>query len=594
MSSKIRIALLLIILFVIIATVVANCSGGSSGVAPNLPGDTPPIQDGDDYYVPSDNLKNVDDLSMILTSVDGDTYTFNYSGASPDINIGDVLTGSTNGGYLREVTDIVDTGTQLVISTLQASIDDAVDSAQMSAQVDYSERTNQMLFRKPGYEPTTPSGYVVDLDGIIIYQDDEVTVKIHDGEVAFNPSINIEMNYDVLQGLTYFKATASGDLNFDYDMKVYGIGDFDVNAEKLVHTSDPVLFQIGPVWGTVVVDFFAGVDFDGCVENWLISGIVADLSVEAGTKYENNEWEPFSTVNHNFSPGTILGTADSEVSFRGYVRPEARVLFAGVEGPSINCESIFEMDGTGELVPPCLVYDLYGGLRAEATVLVEMLSDGMLPFTVELLNISEHVAEGSVGQCGGSGELIVSEISGSDVINSGGLAQYTVNASGDTGITYSWLCIPESGGVFGTPNAYSSQFTAAEVLSDTNVVIKVIVESDTCTEGVIKTLDVLIAYSNCPYAVSNIKGADIMYGMQSGFYSVTVQPYSIMGLTFHWTCVPPAAGYFLSNDDRLIEFFANPVDGDTLVNLELEVESDQCDIINREKQVTVKNEAQGE
>jgi len=593
MSSKIRIALLLIVLFVIIATVVANCSGGS-GVAPNLPGDTPPTEGGDDYYESSENLKDVDNLPMNLSGVDGDTYTFDYSGASPDINIGDILSGSANGGYLRTVTDIVDTGTQLVISTSQASIDDAVGSAQMSAQIDYSERTNQTYFRTPGCEPTPPSGYVVDLDGIIIYQDDEVTVKIHDGEVVFNPSVNIEMTYDIIQGLTYFKATATGDLNFDYDMKVYGTGDFDVNAEKLVHTSDPVLFQIGPVWGTVVVDFFAGVDFDGCVENGLISGIDTDLCVEVGTKYENNEWKPISNVSHNFSPGTILGTADSEVSFRGYIRPEARVLFAGIEGPSISCESIFEMDGTGELVSPCLVYDLYGGLRVEATVLVEMMSDEMLPFTIELLNISEHVAEGSVGQCGESGELIVSEISGSDVINSGGFAQYTVNASGDTGITYSWLCIPESGGVFGTPNAYSTQFEAAEVTSDTNVIIKVIVKSDTCTEGVTKTLDALIAYSDCPYAVSNIKGADYLFEMQTGFYSVTVQPYSIQGLTFRWTCAPPSAGYFLRNDSELIEFFANPVDENTLINLELEVDSDQCDTIAREKQITVKNEAQGE
>jgi hypothetical protein len=594
MSSKIRIALLLIVLFVIIATVVANCSGGS-GVAPGIPGDTPPpTEGGDDYYEPSDNLKDIDNLPMNLSGVDGDTYTFDYSGASPDINIGDILSGSANGGYLRAVTDIVDTGTQLVISTSQASIDDAVGSAQMSAQIDYSERTNQTYFRTPGCEPTPPSGYVVDLDGIIIYQDDEVTVKIHDGEVVFNPSVNIEMTYDIIQGLTYFKATATGDLNFDYDMKVYGTGDFDVNAEKLVHTSDPVLFQIGPVWGTVEVDFFAGVDFDGCVENWLISGIDTDLCVEVGTKYEDNEWVPVSTVNHNFSPGTILGTADSEVSFRGYIRPEARVLFAGIEGPSISCESIFEMDGTGELVSPCLVYDLYGGLRAEATVLVEMMSDEMLPFTIELLNISELVAEGSVGQCGETGELIVSEISGSDVINSGEFTQYTVNASGDTGITYSWLCIPESGGVFGTPSAYSTQFEAAEVTSDTNVVIKVIVKSDTCTEGVLKTLNALIAYSDCPYAVSNIKGADYLYEMQSGFYSVTVQPYSIQGLTFRWTCAPPSAGYFLINDSELIEFFANPVDENTLINLELEVDSDQCDPITREKQVTVKNEQQGE
>ena len=592
MSSKIRIALLLIILFVIIATVIANCSGKSSGVAPGLPGDNPPTNSPEDYFEPTDQLKDVEDIDMYLSDVDEDTYTFSYSGTPPDINVGDILSGSANGGYLRKVLSVIDTGTELIITTSPATIDDAVDSAQMSTQIDFSERINQTLFRTPGSEPAPPSGYVVDLDGIIIYQNDEVTAKILDGEVVFNPSINICMNYDISQGLTYFKATANGDLNFDYDMKVSGIGDFDVNAEKLVHTSDPILFQIGPVYGTVVVDFFAGVDFDGYVQDWLISGIDADLTVEIGAKYENSEWAPVSAINHNFSPGRIQGTADGEVSFRGYIRPEARVLFAGIEGPSINCESIFEMDGTGELSPPCLNYDLYGGLKADVTVLVEIMSDTILPFTVELLNINEHVAQDAVGLCGDTGDLVVSEISGVDVINNGGFAQYSVNASGDTGITYAWSCVPESGGVFATPNANSTQFTAAQVSADTNVVIKVIVISDTCTSGVTKTLDVLISYTNCPYTVSNIKGSDTIFGMQSGFYSITVQPYSVMGLTYNWTCDPPAAGYFLSNNARLIEFFANPVTEDTSINLELQVESDQCEPITREKQVTVQNEQQ--
>lgn len=596
MPSKVRIALLLITLFVVIATVVANCGGSSiSGVTPGLPGDTPPPSGGaDDYYEPADELKDVENMDMHLSDVDGDTYTFAYSGNPPDVNEGDILSGSANGGYLRKILSVVDNGNELIITTVQATIDDAVDSAQMSVQVDYSERTNQSHFRKPGCETPPPSGYVVDLDGIIIYEDSDSVVKIYDGEVVFNPSININMNYDVGQGLTYFKTTANGDLNFDYVMKVYGTGDFDINAEKLVHTSDPILFQIGPVYGTVEVDFYAGVDYDGYVQDWLKSGIDADLSVEVGSKYENGQWEPVNAVNHNFSPGTIQGTVDGDVTFRGYIRPEARVLFAGIEGPSINCESSFEMCGTGTLVPPCLNYVLSAGLRADATVLVEVISDILLPFTVELLNINEEVSEGSVGQCEGSGELIVSEISGVDVINNGGFAQYTVNASGDSGITYSWFCLPETAGEFSTPNAESTLFTAAQVSSDTDIKVKVLVKSDSCPSGVLKILNVLISHSDCPFIISPIKGSDTILGMQSGFYSVNVQPYSIMGLSYNWTCEPPAAGYFLSNDARLIEFFANPVAEDTLINLELEVQSDECEPVTREKQVTVQNQSQGE
>ncbi|MBU1023108.1 hypothetical protein KKB99_02375, partial [bacterium] len=205
MGLKIRFAFLLILLFLLIAAVVANCSGGSS-VAPGIPGDGNDPGPTGDFFEGSDKLKDMDSLGLTLIDVTGDIYTFTYTGNPPDINPGDILTGSARGGYLRTSVSLVDTGTSLIITTLQATIDDALDGARISASIDFANRTNQHAHNTQA----NSSGYVVPLTDEIIYSDDTTTINFSDGEVIFKPAIDMQMKYDATEGLYYFKAVATG------------------------------------------------------------------------------------------------------------------------------------------------------------------------------------------------------------------------------------------------------------------------------------------------------------------------------------------------------------------------------------------------
>jgi len=587
---RIRIAILAVVLFVTIAAFVSNCSGGGKGVIPDIPSnDNPPGDNNDDDYTPSPKLQEVDQLGMTLIGVDGNTYTFTYTGQPPDINIGDILSGPENGGYLRLVTNVRDNGSQLVITTEQATIDEAIDSGTLVTSIDFTSREGSFYRTPMGY-----SAVSVPLTGTEIYSDSSINIRITEGDVTFAPNFLLNMRFDPSRGLTYFKGTASGDLDYDFQILATGNADFDLAKEKLVYSSPLRSFKIGPIWGAVRFDFYAGVDIDGVIDENISAGVTTSMTATVGAEYSNGSWAPIVNQSHNFTGKTINGNADGSISYRGYVRPEAIILLAGIPGPSINCEADFDLTGTGQLSPPCLVYDLAGGLTSEIFVQTDILGGAVADYTTELLNVSENIDSGSVGQCDQDCQnLLVNSIIGPSEVDGGGAVEYSVTASGDTGITYMWSCDPANKGIFESYKTSDTIFHALEVSSSTEIQIKVIVKSDHCASGVEKSKTVTIINSGCPYNVSEIKGPSMILEQHSKFYSVMVQPYSIQAIMFNWTVNPSDAGYFLSNNANIVEFFANAVTAESDITLKVDVDSDVCDRITREKQVTVGDESTG-
>jgi len=83
--------------------------------------------------------------------------------------------------------------------------------------------------------------------------------------------------------------------------------------------------------------------------------------------------------------------------------------------------------------------------------------------------------------CGGSGggtDLVVEAIRGHTSIFEFTSHDYTVTASGDTGITYLWACDPASAGILTNGTTATATFTANAVTADTSATITLTVTSD--------------------------------------------------------------------------------------------------------------------
>jgi len=101
---------------------------------------------------------------------------------------------------------------------------------------------------------------------------------------------------------------------------------------------------------------------------------------------------------------------------------------------------------------------------------------------------------------GTTGPLEVGTIQGSATINEDTASQYSIDASGDSGITYLWACSPSSVGTFSDTAIYNPTFTPATVHMDTQITIQVTVNSDNYGPEVV-TLNVTV--TNLPVSLGS-------------------------------------------------------------------------------------------
>jgi hypothetical protein len=111
----------------------------------------------------------------------------------------------------------------------------------------------------------------------------------------------------------------------------------------------------------------------------------------------------------------------------------------------------------------------------------------------------------------GVGKLVAGEIEGPDSIDEGVPVDFTISASGDTGITYQWSVFPDTAGTMENPTSETMTFTAADVDSDMAITIQVIVRSDN-NDPVLKTSDVTLIDSgvNIPTPFGDFLGSQIL------------------------------------------------------------------------------------
>ena len=100
--------------------------------------------------------------------------------------------------------------------------------------------------------------------------------------------------------------------------------------------------------------------------------------------------------------------------------------------------------------------------------------------------------------CGGNGvtppdiNLDISNISGPTSMFYEGSATFSVTASGDSGIKYSWTVEPASAGTFGSPSAASTTFKPSDLDDSTSITIRVTISSNN-TEPETLSISVTIA-----------------------------------------------------------------------------------------------------
>lgn len=363
-------------------------------------------------------------------------------GSPPEIERGDYLVGLEHGGFLRKVEEVSTTASEVVARTQQASMAQVFDSLSFQTTVTFGEQSQADVIRRgdahwgpvesrytaPG---VTFSGGEIDLDGVTLVDEEVCTesetgtactdfrLEITSGQITFNPGVDVAVDIGTV-GVESLHAIAEGDLNFDARAEATGGGTLAKSSElSVLQLARP--FSSGPVGGEVRLNFYLGYTTEAEGRFSVGGGFDSDFGTRMGAEYAEGSWSRVFSVQKSLDPLPLITDVGGETRVRVYVRPQIKVIFYTVAGPSMFTEPYFLGEATfGETCTFELAAGLDGGLGFH----VEILGRELTSFERSLAIARTALASRNLG-CGG--DLEVSASTTGDNLDPDG---YTVTVDG--------------------------------------------------------------------------------------------------------------------------------------------------------------------
>jgi len=302
-----------------------------------------------------ETTKSVDstDYSSNLISISYDSLTFTFqSGFTSEYKpaVNDVLVIPNGSGLLRKITDIDSSGSTVVLTTQQATLEDAIEEGNISlkqnlqkaqiSKVDYYYEGIKYKINK-GQE----SNFEFDLD-IVLYDldgnpntvNDQVKLVgnfMLDADVVFEARIS---SFKLRNAKIGLEATNSESLELIAQLN------YSITKEitlATVHFS-PIYFQLGPIPVVIVIKLDIKAGGSGYANASLSVGFENTVSFEAGISYVRGQgWDPYSNFNNqfNYNPPTLTANAGARV----FVKPEISVGVYGVLAGYANAQAYGEI-----------------------------------------------------------------------------------------------------------------------------------------------------------------------------------------------------------------------------------------------------------
>lgn len=303
-----------------------------------------------------------------------DKITLTFASGNPVIEglqPGDVIVGGvtaqTPGGLLLKVNKVTRDGGHVILETVGAAIEEAVESGRLLATIPLSADqvasttilddsvSFQPAAEEPSFRPAaeTTLDFTYDFDGTLL-EKDGFTVTL-DGEVTLGITMAVEMEIKRFS-LKKFRFSTTLFENVEVSLTAaYDILDIQKEKELVYHEFKDITFTVAgvPVILTPYVNLHVGID--GNVSAGVTCGATQSGSITTGVSYDNGVW---STVkDKSFTFDWIYPQPKAGAEFKAYAGPQVGLKFYHIAGPYVNLEPYVRL--TVDLInPPPL-----GGLR---------------------------------------------------------------------------------------------------------------------------------------------------------------------------------------------------------------------------------------
>lgn len=357
--------------FVIAALLAALAASGCANDGAIIP-DTTEVLD-------SDTLE-----ALVLVTDD----ELRFSTETPQLasfSPGDVLVASTSDstpyGLLRKLVAKRAEQQQIVLSTSPAKLEDAIYKGKVRLTRTLTEADLVGGMPEGMSLKAAEAGLVIGFNDVAL---DGTSNVLASGSLTIAPSIDLTIDID-LGGINELSFGLTVEQGANLELVANDGASLSQEATigpSLIFGSYIVEVATVPIVFTPVMTFFVGAT--GEVTAMLSSTISQSSEYSLGLGYKDGGFGPTQTHSFNsiFDPPHVKDHTSAKL----YAGPELEVLVYGAVGPFVNADAYLRTNASFGGSPPCLMWDLRGGL--EATIGVDFI----LSYETQVFNVSEELA----------------------------------------------------------------------------------------------------------------------------------------------------------------------------------------------------------
>lgn len=327
-------------------------------------------------------------------SSDGSVYTFNQSTPSLDqLAPGDVIVSQSADlapyGFLRKVTSVSSASGQVIVTTTDATLADAIQSGAAQTNyvlsVDQIQDSNQLQGVSLAPDSSIKDEFYFKLEDVVLY-DSDGDPDTKDDQIKANGAIRLKRTFTLdlviqdweVQRLSFTSYTSDVvELKISSQVNLAGL---ELEKQVARHTFHPITAMIGWVPVEIVPVLVINVGVDGSVHVGVTTGVEQQATTTSNWRYDNGIWRTSSSHSDefHFTPPTPSAGLD----LKGYVNGELSLLLYGVVGPHANLEAYLQLEADVFAVP---WWQLYAGLEGSGGVKVEVFGKNLVDYQPPLV-----------------------------------------------------------------------------------------------------------------------------------------------------------------------------------------------------------------
>ncbi len=339
------------------------------------------------------------DWQSSVISVDTANYTFKFNKNILDkysINVGDIIVGTEDAGYLRKVKDMETVGDEITIETEFAAITEAFEELHEQATVSITPNIeSQEFWLEDGVEMNSTKSTSANLMNFsintVLYDLDSNFSTTTD-QVRISGSYKLDADFHIDLDIADFEVSK---LMLQYDINqtqvidgYLGVGDIEYSKKKKLATIPCGTIPAGPVIIEPVIDIYAG--FAVNMSTPLQMKIEQSYNSLTTINYQDGNWNTEKTVIENevFEKPTISGVLNAKL----YLKPVLRFRVYRTVSPYIDAELYGAANV--ELESDLLKWKTSVGLDMNAGVSMMIWNHSLFNFNTNLFNWEHIIAQG--------------------------------------------------------------------------------------------------------------------------------------------------------------------------------------------------------